>query len=148
MTSLWNLSVFFLSLIYPRLCAREAFSLDYPRLIQTKKQANKWDSLLFLAKGPGKGKHSRDLWAALCPPFTPSHSGMPLLPTVVVSVEPGEINISSIRSGGLICLQWWQQWIPSRWFIPCLTSSSSRGAENIFKWKFFLPHRSRILHPY
>lgn len=74
---------------------------------------------------------------SLIPQLTTSHSGMPLLPTVVVSVEPREVNISSIRSGGLICLQWWQQWIPSRWFIPALHLPVLGGQRTYSSENFF-----------
>lgn len=69
------------------------------RLIKTKKQANIRENLLFLAKGPGKGKPSRNLRAALSSLLISSYNGRPFPPIMVVSVEPRKVNI--------IQQEWW-----------------------------------------
>lgn len=69
------------------------------RLIKTKKQANIRENLLFLAKGPGKRKPSRNLRAALSSLLISSYNGRPFPPIMVVSVEPRKVNI--------IQQKWW-----------------------------------------
>lgn len=76
----------------------------------TNKEASKQNekAYSFWPKDQDKGSLART-WGNLIP-----HPYLALSPTVVTSVEARNVNKSSIRSGGLINLDWWHQWIPSR----------------------------------